>query len=413
VTARPGTTAPDLERWADLDHGDPDLCTGPERHAMWAALAAADAVPRSRPGSSPSGFWSVFSHAAVRAVLAPAGPFTSEDGMMIGFDRTHRDRAGGRMLVVTDGEHHTRLRRLIAPFLSRAMAGALSGFIADEVRLLLAEPLAGTAVDAAATIGPRLPAAVTSEILGVPGSDREHLVELTHHAFGGEDSAFGAMSPSEAHSQILMYFHELIEHRRRKPGDDLVSTLLADGALTTRDVLLNCDNVLIGGNETTRHALTGCFHALAGAPDALRALRSDPAALRPAVEEVVRWTSPAMHVLRVATEDVVVAGRRIGAGEAVVAWLPAANSDPRVFDDGRALRIGREPNRHLAFGTGAHHCLGAALARAELACLLRALADSADAVGTGEPRWLRSNLVQGYRQLEVTLVPLPPRATRR
>jgi hydroxylation protein CepL len=388
-----------------LDHGDPDLYTSTDRYAMWAELAAADAVPFSRPGSSPSGFWSVFSYAAVRTVLAPTGPFTSEDGMMIGFDHEHRDRAGGRMLVVTDGDRHAQLRRIVTPFLSRAMAGTLAGFIEAEVRALLAEPLAGATVDAAVRIGPRLPAAVTCEILGVPESDREHLVELTNHAFGGEDSTFAKMTPSEAHSQILMFFYDLIEQRRRSPGDDLVSALLADGSLTTRDVLLNCDNVLIGGNETTRHAVTGCLHALAGAPDALPALRDDPAAVWPAVEEAIRWTSPAMHVLRVATTDVTIADQPIKAGEPVVAWLPAANRDPRVFPDAAAFRIDRDPNRHLAFGHGTHHCLGAALARAELAGLLQVLAEQVDSIGTGAPQWLRSNLVQGYSRLDVTLNP--------
>jgi hydroxylation protein CepL len=387
------------------DLGDADLYTTPDRYAMWREHVVADRAVHSGPGSSPGGFWSVFSHGACREVLAPTAPFTSEYGMMIGFDADHRDRSGGRMLVVTDGYHHSRLRKVVAPFLSRAMAATLRDFIREEVRRLLTVPLrTGGAVDAAVAIGPRLPAAVVCEVLGVPAADRSRLIELTNHAFGGEDSAFDAMTPSEAHSEILMYFWELIAERRRRPGSDLVSVLLAEEELSVKDVLVNCDNVLVGGNETTRHALTGCFHALATAPHALDALRQDPGLLPTAVEEMFRWTSPAMHVLRIATADTTVVGQPVGRGEAVVAWLPAANRDERVFDRPDVFVPDRTPNRHLGFGHGPHHCLGAALARAELEGLLEVLTEEARSVAVvGEPQWMRSNLVQGYRGLNVEL----------
>jgi hydroxylation protein CepL len=385
-----------------LDLGDPDLYRSERRFEMWREHTAADELVWSEPGSSPSGFWSVFSHEACRRVLAPTAPFTSEYGMMVGFDAEHRDSSGGRMLVVSDGDHHTYLRQTIAPLLSKAMAGTLEKFIEAEVRETIGAAVRSGSVDVALRIGPRLPAAVVCEILGVPASDRERLVELTNHAFGGNDSAFDKMTASEAHAEILMYFHELVAHRKRSPGDDLVSRLLADGRLGLRDVLVNCDNVLIGGNETTRHSITGCFHALSTVPGALDRLRADPDLIRPAVEEVIRWTSPAMHVLRVATEDVEVNGRVLAKGTAVVAWLPAANRDERVFECPQEFRPDRQPNRHLGFGNGPHHCLGAALARAELATVLRVLAEQVRSVRlTGRPEWLRSNLTQGYLHLPV------------
>ena len=386
------------------DLGEPDLYRTESRFDLWQAMARADEVVWSGPGSSPHGFWSVFSYDACRSVLAPTAPFTSEYGMMIGFDAKHPDRSGGRMLVVTDGAHHTRLRQLITPFLSKAMATTLDAFVEREVRSILAGPLAAGGADIARQVGPMLPAAVVCEILGVPERDRERLIDLTNHAFGGSDSTFDRMTPSESHSEILMYFHELVAARRRVPGDDLVSTLVADGRLGTRDVLVNCDNVLIGGNETTRHAITGCFHALATAPSTLDRLRAEPALLPTAVEEVVRWTSPAMHVLRVARQDVEVAGRTLPEGSVVAAWLPAANRDERVFDRPHEFVPDRHPNRHLGFGTGPHHCLGAALARAELAVLLRVLAEKVRSVRlAGQPRWLRGNLTQGYVRLPVEL----------
>jgi hydroxylation protein CepL len=323
---------------------------------------------------------------------------------MIGFDSRSADQSGGRMMVVSEGSWHSTLKRLIGPFLSRLRAPELETVLRQEIGEAIEHMTAQSVTDVATAVGPRIPAAVVCEVLGVPLSDREQLIELTHHAFGGHDSLFDEMTPTEAHAEILFYFHELIEERRRKPGTDLVSSLLADGQLSVEDILVNCDNVLIGGNETTRHAIAGAFHILHEFPDVLGALREDPLLLDTAVEEVVRWTSPAMHVLRVASRDCTIGGRPIEEGAPVVAWLSAANRDPRHFSDPHTFRPGRHPNRHLGFGNGPHHCLGAALARIELRELLRRLSEDVGCVGLeGPPRWMRSNLVQGYAGLPVTL----------
>lgn len=389
-----------------MDLADPDLYTTTDRFALWRGLAASGEAVWSDPGVSPGGFWSVFTHQACREVLSPAAPLTSAYGMMIGFDARHPDTAGGQMLVVTDGDRHREVRRLVAPYLSQAMGTSLAPFMREEASALLSEAVDRGTTDAAVEIGPRLPAAVVCEVLGVPASDRSHLIDLTNHAFGGEDSSFDRMSPSEAHGEILMYFHELIGERRRRPGEDLVSTLVHTAGMSTRETLLNCDNVLIGGNETTRHALTGCLHAFGTVPGLVDLVREDPESATAVTEEVIRWTSPAMHVLRVATEDTTVCGTKVAQGEAVVAWLPSGNRDGSVFDAPDEFRPGRRPNKGLGFGHGPHHCLGAALARAEITALLRALATHTRTVGlVGDPLWMRSNLVQGYRSLTVELEP--------
>lgn len=390
-----------------LDLGDPDLYVDPARFAMWHEYAATDAVPWSEAGTSPEGFWSVFSLAACRAVLAPTAPFTSEYGMMIGFGRHHPDTSGGAMLVVADGPWHGQLRSLITPYLSRAMGDAIGDAVHQWIRGLVADTVETGHADVAASLGPVIPAGFVCQILGVPPSDRDFLIELTNHAFGGADHSFDKMSPSAAHSELILYLSGLVASRRRSPGDDLISALVRDPRLTERDVLLNCDNVLIGGNETTRHAIAGCFHALDTAPGFLNQLRADPGLIDAATEEVIRWTSPAMHVLRVAAADVELAGQPVAKDEAVVAWLPAANRDPRLFENADEFRPRRPATtRHLGFGHGPHHCLGAALARLELRSLLLALAEFAESVTVlATPQSLRSNLVQGYRRLEVGLEP--------
>ncbi|MFD5245841.1 cytochrome P450 [Amycolatopsis sp. NPDC058340] len=385
-----------------VDLGDPDLYTTLDRHTRWREYAAEDAMVWSEPGSSPGGFWSVFSHRACAAVLGPSAPFTSEYGMMIGFDREHPDKSGGQMMVVSEQDQHRRLRKLVGPLLSRAAARKLSDRVRTEVRGVLDRVLDGEVCDVAAEIGPRIPAAVVCEILGVPAEDQDMLIDLTNHAFGGEDELFDGMTPRQAHTEILVYFDELIGARRANPGDDLVSTLLSDGELSIDDVVLNCDNVLIGGNETTRHAITGAVHAFATVPGLLDRVRDGDVDVDPVVDEVLRWTSPAMHVLRVTTGDVTLNGRDLEAGTPVVAWLPAANRDPAVFDDPDTFRPERKPNRHIAFGHGMHHCLGSALARIELAVVLREVAERVSRVELEkEPAWLRAVVVQGYRELPV------------
>ncbi|MGW4831146.1 cytochrome P450 [Amycolatopsis japonica] len=385
-----------------VDLGDPDLYTTLARHERWREYAAEDAMVWSGPGSSPSGFWSVFSHQACAAVLAPSAPFTSEYGMMIGFDRDHPDNSGGQMMVVSEQDQHRKLRKLVGPLLSRAAARKLSERVRTEVTGVLDRVLDAEVCDVAAAIGPRIPAAVVCEILGVPAEDQDMLIDLTNHAFGGEDELFDGMTPRQAHTEILVYFDELITARRASPGEDLVSTLLSDDELSIDDVLLNCDNVLIGGNETTRHAITGAVHAFATVPGLLAQVRDGDADVDTVVDEVLRWTSPAMHVLRVTTGDVTINGRDLEAGTPVVAWLPAANRDPAVFDDPDTFRPGRKPNRHIAFGHGMHHCLGSALARIELAVVLREVAERVSRVElVKDPSWLRAVVVQGYRELPV------------
>lgn len=385
---------------------DPDIYSTTERFSLWRKMVDADAVVWSGPGNSPNGFWSVFSHAACSAVLSPKAPFTSEFGMVIGFDEKNPDRAGGRMLVATDGDRHTSLRRLINPYLSRTRLNGspLRAFLLRELHNLLDRARQSAESDIAEGIGPRIPSAAICEILGIPLSDRERMMDLTDHAFGGAESSLDKMSPEAAHSEILLYFYDLIEERRRRPGDDLVSAMLRDGDMNSEDVLLNCENVLIGGTETTTNSITGTFYAASQTPGFLTLVRQYPDQLDLVIEEIIRWTSPVMHVLRVPLEDVTINETPIPEGSAVVAWLSAANRDGGVFTEPDRFIAHRKPNRHLGLGHGIHHCIGAALARMELRLILETLAERVHSIElVAEPEWLRSVFVQGYRHLPVTM----------
>ncbi|MEU2611454.1 cytochrome P450 [Micromonospora sp. NPDC007271] len=387
-----------------MDLGDPDLYVSPDRFARWRGFVAEDKAVYSGPGWSPSGFWSVFSHRACQQVLSPGAPYTSEYGMLIGFDRGHPDRGGGKMIVTTDGDVHRRLRRVVGRFLKPAALQRLGRFIDAEVARLLAEAADADTVDVARRIGPVLPAAVVCELLGVPQSDRDHLIHLTDVAFASPDSDSAATATADAHTEIFLFFADLIAQRRQAPGDDLVSALLGTGELSEDEVLANCYNLLIGGNQTSRHLVCGVFHTAAEVPGLLTAARGADPTVKSLVEELIRWVSPGMHVLRVATADTVLCGQPIREGEAVVAWLAAANRDPAVFGDPDVFRWDRPANPHLSFGHGMHHCLGAQLARMELSRLAVALARLAHSVRLAGPVVpTRSNLIQGYRSLPVAI----------
>jgi len=240
----------------------------------------------------------------------------------------------------------------------------------------------------------------------VPRSDWESLFSLTNDAFGADDPA----ERRGAHLDILQYFDDIASARAKSPADDLVSVLATakiDGRkLTAEEVLLNCDNLLIGGTENTRIAAAGGMLAFIQHPDQWQALSAKPELLHDAVEEVLRWTSSATHIMRTATAPVTIRGRRIEEGDRVTLWNPSANRDKDVFEDPDCFSVCRKPNRHIALGTGEHFCLGGTLGRAELRVLYEELLRSTERLELeGPPVMLSSIIVNGPERLPVRLTP--------
>jgi len=260
--------------------------------------------------------------------------------------------------------------------------------------------------DFVAEIAARVPLYVICRMLGVPRSDWESLFSLTNDAFGADDPA----ERRGAHLDILQYFDDIASARAKSPADDLVSVLATakiDGRkLTAEEVLLNCDNLLIGGTENTRIAAAGGMLAFIQHPDQWQALSAKPELLHDAVEEVLRWTSSATHIMRTATAPVTIRGRRIEEGDRVTLWNPSANRDKDVFEDPDCFSVCRKPNRHIALGTGEHFCLGGTLGRAELRVLYEELLRSTERLELeGPPVMLSSIIVNGPERLPVRLTP--------
>ena len=209
-----------------------------------------------------------------------------------------------------------------------------------------------------------------------------------------------------AMAEFSDYFRQLIAVRRAEPAGDLLSDLIAiadgDGGLSEDDLVSSCVILLITGHESTVNFVSNSVHALLCHPGELARFRSDPEIDQVAIDELMRYCSPANLVVRKASTDIELGGNTIAAGEFVVPLLAAANRDPEVFGDPERLDLTRQPNPHLAFGHGLHYCLGAALARMEGLVALRTLTERAPALApAGEPEFKPTIGLRGLSVLPV------------
>ncbi|MGI5041527.1 cytochrome P450, partial [Streptomyces sp. JAC128] len=273
----------------------------------------------------------------------------------------------------------------------------------------IAERVVNTALkqgscDFVTDVAARIPLFVICRMMGVPESDWEHLYDLTSQAFAAGDP----LTRRFAHLNILGYFETLQAEKAQNPGDDLVSVLataeVEGERLSADDVILNCDNLLVGGTENTRIAAAGGMLALLEHPGQWQAVRDDHELLPSTVEEVLRWTSTATHIMRTAVRPTEIHGQRIEVGDKVVFWLPSANRDESVFTDPDTFDVHRTPNRHLSLGFGEHFCLGSMLARVELRLLYGELLRQGVHIELdGEPKLLDSIVVNGPETMPVRM----------
>jgi cytochrome P450 len=206
--------------------------------------------------------------------------------------------------------------------------------------------------------------------------------------------------------ELFTYFTKLVEEKKKNPTDDLVSLFAhaeVDGKpLPPMDVLSYCLIIVVAGNETTRNATSGGMLALIEHQDQLRKIQNDEGLLKPAIEEILRWTSPIIHFARTASRDVEVGGQQIREGEKLALFYPSANRDEEVFEDPFTFRVDRNPNRHIAMGVGEHFCAGAHVARLEMELAYKYLLPRIEEIEVSGPvERLRSSLVGGVKHLPI------------
>ncbi|MGW1230535.1 cytochrome P450 [Streptomyces sp. NPDC001478] len=386
-----------------IDLVDPELYSRGDPFSQWSWLRANDPVHWHRPGELP-GFWSLTRYEDIRTAYRDAETFSSAQGILLRPAEHGADPGGGRTLALTDAPRHKQLRGLVDGWFAVRSVRALEAEMASIAEGVVEAALERGTCDFVADVAARIPLYVICRMMGVPESDWERLYDLTSQAFAAGDP----LARRFAHLDILGYFEALQADKARNPGDDLVSVLataVVDGErLSPDDVILNCDNLLVGGTENTRIAAAGGMLALLEHPEQWSAVREDPSLLPSAVEEVLRWTSTATHIMRTAVRPVRIHDRRIEAGDKVVFWLPSANRDETVFDAPDVFDVRRSPNRHLSLGFGEHFCLGSMLARVELRLLYGELVKRGVRVELdGEPKLLDSIVVNGPELLPVRL----------
>ncbi|WP_405528522.1 amino acid adenylation domain-containing protein [Streptomyces avidinii] len=390
-----------------VDLADPMLHANGDPHAAWQWFRENAPVHWSVRHTG-TAYWSVTTYAEASQVLCDGELFSSARGMRLEAEPEAVEAASGKLLIVTDAPRHGKIRRMIGSAFTARTVRRLEHNMQRTVAELLEKALMQEECDLT-QVAARLPVAVICDLLGVPREDWEFMLEHTRVAFESmEENGKAGQDAIASHTEILLYYADLAEKRRRNPQDDVISALVhgtVDGKpLTDEEIYLNCDGLISGGNETTRHAIVGGVLAFAREPEQWRRLRAEPELIDSAVEEILRWTTPGTHILRTATRETELGGQRIEKGQSVVAWIPSANRDAQVFADADRFRLDRGVNRHLALGLGGHYCLGSALARAELRSFFAELARRVETVEcVGPVRRVRSNHISGFEYAPVRL----------
>ena len=309
-----------------------------------------------------------------------------------------------------DPPDHTRLRRLVAgAFTPRAVAG-LEPWIRDLTARLVAAADGTVGFDLIDTLAFPLPIAVICHLLGVPAEDRDQFRAWGHDVAATLDPQTAAAARAETYAAELAltgYLQDLVRERRANPDDSILSALIAaeeeGDRLSSSELVSTAVLLLIAGFVTTVNLIGNGTVALLGDPESWSRLGRDPALVPAAIEEILRYDSPVQLTTRVATEDVEVGGTVIAAGQPVVVCIGGANRDPEVFEQPDEFRIDRsDPGKHLAFSLGAHHCLGAALARLEGRIAIEELTRRYPALELAAPPTRRPLLVvRGYDSVPV------------
>jgi cytochrome P450 len=309
-----------------------------------------------------------------------------------------------------DSPDHTRLRALV----HKAFTPRLIEQMRDEIQTLTdelldaAEPRGG--MDLIADFALPLPLTIIGRILGVPAKDNDKFHRWTKTLLSaGTSMNYVVFIPTIM--RFVGYLKKLIKERRAHPKDDLVTALVQvkDGSdqLSEDEVLAMIFLLLVAGHETTVNLIGSGSLALLEHPDQLEKLRSEPAIIKPAIEELLRFVCPVeMATERYAREDITIAGTTIPRGELVLAVLGSANRDANYFDNPDSLVVTRENNKHLAFGLGTHYCLGAPLSRLEgqiaISTLIRRMPNLRLSIAPDQIRWRGGIILRGLEALPVS-----------
>jgi cytochrome P450 len=380
--------------------------------AAFAWLRRHDPLPRGEiPGYGP--FLAVTKHADILAVSKDNRLFPYGDRPATFIDRQGEDQMRAqpvRTLVQMDEPDHMKYRLLTQNWFMPKNVKALEPRIRELARQSVAKMQAsGGECDFAAEVAMHYPLHVIMEIFGVPPEDEPKMLQLTQELFGSSEPDHqrqpAGETPEERRAQqqaammeFFVYFNTLIEARRADPRPDVASVIsnaeINGEPIPIMDAMAYFLLLATAGHDTTSATVAGALWALAERPAEFAKLQSNLGLIPSFVEESIRWASPVRHFMRSASEDTELRGHKIAKGDWLMLCYPSGNRDEDVFDAPEEFRVDRSPNPHLAFGYGAHICIGMHLAKMEMRILWEALLPRLQSLeAAGDAKFSRSNFV--------------------
>jgi cholest-4-en-3-one 26-monooxygenase len=400
---------------SDIDLNDLDTFERGAPHDWFRLLRREEPVHWHEREGHP-GYWCITRYEDLKAVSRNPSTFSSE---RMGTLLRETDPEGlpimRKIMLNMDPPRHRQYRALINKAFTPRMVDGLRPRIVALVKEIVDAVIEKGECDFVGELAAPLPMLVICEMMGVPVEDRRRVYEVGNSMVGFDDPELQPdgkprTSGDAAMVEMFMYAAKLREKALSHPSNDLATGLvhaeLEGHKLTEEEFNFFFMLLLIAGNETTRTVTTNGMISLLENPGELRALRGDLSLIDSAVEEILRF-SPAVHSFRrTATRDTEIRGVRIRENDKVILWYPSANRDEDVFADPDRFDIRRNPNDHVAFGYGEHYCLGANLARMELQEIFRGIVSRIDDLEmTATPRRLRSNFVNGVKEMKVRFRP--------
>lgn len=395
----------------EINLADIDAFMAGRHHDMFDWLRVNDPV-YWQPTSPSTGFWALTRHADIVTAYREHPVFSSTDGTIMGGSFNNpTDTAAGRMLVSSDPPQQRNLRRAVHRAFAPDVLDRVAQQVTANVDAAIDKALADGGCDFAMDVARELPAGGLMGMMGVSHEEAHYLIELTHGTIDYRNpldrtEADGRLRLANFQAAIFEFFTDLIADRRRHPREDLVSYLLeaeVNGRpMAEEEILYNSLNIAVGGNTTSVYSACEGLVALMDDRAQYQMLIDQPDLLSPAIEEILRWSTPNAYDHRVAKRDFELSGKTIKAGESVTLWLVSANRDEEQFTDPHRFDITRNPNRHLSFGFGIHRCIGNAFALTELQILWqRLIRDRLTFEVQGDVNRIRSNFMLGFRHLPV------------
>ena len=316
-----------------------------------------------------------------------------------------------RTLVHMDNPDHKVYRAMTQSWFSPPNLAKLKSKIEMLAKNYVDKMLeAGSECDFVRDVSALYPLRVIMTILGVPPEDESLMLKLTQQLFGGNDEDMKRSEEESIDSNVIAdffnYFTALTEERRKNPTDD-VATVIAKAKFHGEEIghleaMSYYTIIATAGHDTTSSSTAGGVLALIENPDELEKLKDNPSIMPMAIDEMIRWVTPVKNFFRTATEDCLIGGKEIKKGDSILLVYPSGNRDEEVFYEPFKFKVDRYPNKHLAFGYGAHLCLGKHLAKMEMEILYRELLKRIEKIElNGEPSWVKANFVSGLKSLPI------------